>query len=94
VAEQVRQRTGQQGASGNFFTNFVEGSGREGALRELLNRHAQAAGEPTAESGRWLEDELAPRGRGSEACWREVYCRGSRYFLGTTIDLEETYDWG
>ena len=94
VAEQIRQWTGQQGASGNFFTTFVEGSGREGSLREQLDRHARAAGEATAEFGRWLEAELAPRGREVEACGREVYALGSRYFLGTTIDLEETYDWG
>jgi uncharacterized protein (DUF885 family) len=94
VAEQVRSWTGQVGSSGNFFLSFVEGSGREGALRDRLERHAREASDAVAEFGRFLTDVLAPRGRPVEACGEELYALGSRHFLGTTIDLRETYDWG
>ena len=94
VAGQVPSWTGQVGSSGNFFLSFVEGSGREGALRDRLEQHAREASDAVAEFGRFLTDELAPRGRPVEACGEELYSLGSRHFLGTTIDLRETYDWG
>ena len=42
----------------------------------------------------FLDTELAPRGREVEAVGRDRYALGSRYFLGATVDLEETYAWG
>jgi uncharacterized protein (DUF885 family) len=94
MAEQVRSWTGQVGSSGDFFRTFVEGSGREGALRTQLEQHAREASDAVAAFGRFLGDELGPRGREEEACGEELYSLGSRYFLGTTVDLHETYAWG
>jgi uncharacterized protein (DUF885 family) len=94
VADQIRSWTGQQGTSGDFFLGFVAGSGRDGELRERLDRHAREASAATAAFGRFLDEELAPRGREVEACGEQLYSLGSRYFLGTTIDLHETYAWG
>lgn len=94
VAEQIKSWTGQVGNSGNFFLSFVEGSGREGALRGQLEQHAREASDAVAAFGRFLTDELGPRGREVEACGEELYSLGSRYFLGTTVDLHETYAWG
>ena len=94
TAEQVRSWTGQVGTSGDFFRTFVEGSGREGALRHQLEQHAREASDAVAAFGRFLGDELGPRGREEEACGEELYSLGSRYFLGTTVDLHETYAWG
>jgi uncharacterized protein (DUF885 family) len=94
VAKQVRAWTGQEGTSGNFFTNLVSAAGMPASLQEQLERHAAEAGEATAAFGRFLDEELAPRGREVEACGRELYSLGSRHFLGSTIDLEETYAWG
>ncbi|HET6653753.1 MAG TPA: DUF885 domain-containing protein [Nocardioides sp.] len=94
VASQVRQWTGQQGSGGNFFTGFVDGSHRQGRLREGLDRHAREASEATAAFGRFLDEELAPRGRETEACGPDLYSLGSRYFLGSDVDLLETYAWG
>ena len=39
-------------------------------------------------------DELAPRGREKQAAGRERYALASQYFLGATVDLDETYAWG
>jgi uncharacterized protein (DUF885 family) len=94
VAGQVRGWTGQEGEGGNFFTGFVGRSGMSGALQADLERHAAEASDACAAFGRFLDEDLAPRGREKDAVGREQYALGSRYFLGATVDLEETYAWG
>ncbi|MGH3683332.1 MAG: DUF885 domain-containing protein, partial [Natronosporangium sp.] len=59
-----------------------------------LTAGAVAARDATVEFGRFLRDELAPRGRDKQAAGRERYQLASRYFLGATIDLDEAYRWG
>jgi uncharacterized protein (DUF885 family) len=63
-------------------------------LAAQLNENAEACRAATAEFGTYLRDELAQRGRENEAVGRELYGIASRYFLGATIDLDETYAWG
>jgi uncharacterized protein (DUF885 family) len=63
-------------------------------LRAELDRAALDAAEATAEFGRYLREELAPRGPEKQAVGRERYELASRYFLGAAIDLDETYAWG
>jgi uncharacterized protein (DUF885 family) len=94
VAAQVRSWTGQEGEGGNFFTNLVAGSGTSGSLRDSLEEHAAGASDAYAAFGRFLSDELAPRGREKDAVGPELYSLGSRYFLGAAVDLDETYAWG
>jgi uncharacterized protein (DUF885 family) len=64
------------------------------SLRADLERHAVLAREATAGMARFLHEELAPLGRPKEAAGRERYELASRYFLGATVDLDETYAWG
>ncbi len=94
VAGQVRAWTGQAGEGGNFFTKLVAGSGVDGTLRSQLEQHASGASDAFASFGRFLDEDLARRGREVEAVGRDRYSLGSRYFLGATVDLEETYAWG
>jgi uncharacterized protein (DUF885 family) len=94
VAEQVRQWTGQEGSGGNVFANLVQGADVPASLAGDLQRHAEGAAEATAAFGRFLENDLGPRAREEDACGIDRYRLGSRYFLGTEIDLEETYAWG
>jgi uncharacterized protein (DUF885 family) len=94
VAGQVRHWLGLEGHAGNFFTDLAGRSAMTGTLRSRLERHASAASDAFAEFGRFLEDDLAPRGREVEAVGRDRYTLGSRYFLGAEIDLDETYAWG
>jgi uncharacterized protein (DUF885 family) len=94
VAEQILHWTGQKGSAGDFFAQLVAGAEVGEALTADLQRHAREASDATAAFGRFLAEELGPRGREVDACGRERYALGSRYFLGTTIDLEETYAWG
>jgi uncharacterized protein (DUF885 family) len=81
-------------AGDNFFPALVGRVAATGGLRADLARRAAAATEATANFGRYLREELAPRGRDNQAAGRERYRLASRYFLGATIDLDETYAWG
>ncbi|MDQ2797574.1 MAG: DUF885 domain-containing protein, partial [Actinomycetota bacterium] len=42
----------------------------------------------------FLRDELLPQSRDKDAVGRELYALHSQVFLGSRVDLEETYDWG
>jgi len=59
-----------------------------------LERAAAAAGQATADYARFLREELAPLGREKQPVGADRYALGSRYFLGATVDLDETYAWG
>ena len=72
----------------------VTDSGVSGALADDLERAAHAARDATEKYARFLRDELAPLGRDKEAVGRDRYGLASRYFLGATVDLDETYAWG
>jgi uncharacterized protein (DUF885 family) len=91
VAGQVRSWTGQTGAP-SLFVTLVEPAPDH--LRDWLLRDAETATAAFAETGRWLETDLAPRGAEKEAVGRDRYALASRFFLGAEIDLEETYAWG
>ncbi|TQK19604.1 uncharacterized protein (DUF885 family) [Microbacterium sp. SLBN-154] len=95
VATQIARYT----ADGGFFTTFVgnaapaEGQLPASLARELSDR-AGAARVAYDELASFLSGELAPAATEKDAVGREVYALMSRRFLGATIDLDETYDWG
>jgi uncharacterized protein (DUF885 family) len=64
------------------------------SLVDDLETAAAEARTATADFARFLREELAPLGREKQAAGLERYRLASRYFLGATIDLEETYAWG
>ncbi|HEX5597644.1 MAG TPA: DUF885 domain-containing protein [Micromonosporaceae bacterium] len=78
----------------NFFHGLAARLTAEGALAAELEAGAAAATAATADFGRFLREELAPRGRATQAAGRERYQLASQYFLGAKIDLDETYAWG
>jgi uncharacterized protein (DUF885 family) len=92
VAGQVRSWI--DGEGGGVFGGLVAQAEVGQTLRSRLEDHAGKATEAFSTFGRFLDDELAPKGREAEAVGRELYALGSRYFLGATVDLEETYAWG
>lgn len=67
-------------------------------LPEALARDLQAATETAAagygETVASLRTQLLPLAPEADACGREIYQLRSRFFLGTAVDLEETYAWG
>lgn len=64
------------------------------ALVDELTTGAAAARAATVEFGRFLREELGPKGRDKHAVGAEQYQLASRYFLGATVDLMEAYQWG
>jgi uncharacterized protein (DUF885 family) len=82
-----------------YFAALLRGAGTgDGDLAEPVRRHLEASVEAAAgayrEMGRWLGESLLERAPEADACGRERYALFSRAFLGATVDLEETYEWG
>ncbi|HWS59268.1 MAG TPA: DUF885 domain-containing protein, partial [Actinotalea sp.] len=89
----------------SFFRALVQGPALEAALadvpeadaralRDRLAAGADAARSAYATLAAALQDELEPQAPAQDAFGRERYALWSRYFLGATVDLEETYAWG
>jgi uncharacterized protein (DUF885 family) len=90
-------------SGGSFFTAFITGRAVDAVLdesstcslvRQDLEHGATAARTAYAELARFLREELAPQAPQQDAVGRERYALWSRYFLGATVDLDETYAWG
>lgn len=95
VIEQVAQIT----AAGGFFQKFSEGAKAEsGELSEALRASLVAAGKSATDAygrfGEFLKGELLPNANTVDAIGRERYQLLSRRFLGATVDLDDTYEWG
>ena len=94
VLAQARTNSGPD----SFFTTFAtsaEATARVGeALHLDLGRAAETASEAYTKLAQFLENELAPVAGEQDAVGRELYALQSRRFLGATIDLDETYEWG
>ncbi|MBD0292261.1 MAG: DUF885 domain-containing protein [Jiangellaceae bacterium] len=86
VAEQARR------IAGGFFTELVVAAPE--ALRSELDARALAVAESFADFARFLTDELVQRAVDRDPVGRERYAVASRYFVGATVDLDETYAWG
>ncbi|NTW42585.1 MAG: DUF885 domain-containing protein, partial [Cellulomonadaceae bacterium] len=108
AVRQVRECTAQAtelAGPDSFFTTFVQGAALDGALegvepteaaalRARLTAGAGSAREAYATLAAFLHDELEPQAPQDDAFGRERYALWSRFFLGATVDLEETYAWG
>lgn len=95
VITQIRRYTADNG----FFADFAGGAApAEGQLPASLARQiADQSGAARVAYDRlasFLGTELAPVAPERDAVGRELYALHSRRFLGATIDLDETYEWG
>ena len=90
VLTQVRTNAAADG----FFHELATSAEVSDALKADLAEGARQAAEGYARFGDFLENELAPAARADDAVGRELYQLLSRRFLGATIDLDETYEWG
>ena len=83
-AAQCVQLTAQDG----YFAMLAQG-GDEALLCSVAE-----ASSAYARIGEFLRTDLLPQAPEADACGRERYQLLSRLFLGSTVDLEETYQWG
>ncbi|HAM25572.1 MAG TPA: DUF885 domain-containing protein [Microbacteriaceae bacterium] len=98
VTEIIAQASKQVAGTG-FFFQLAENAKAGGAElpRSLANDLAAGAKESAAAYGTlvdFLRDELAAHAPQRDAVGREIYALASRDFLGATVDLDETYEWG
>ncbi|TFC07394.1 DUF885 domain-containing protein [Cryobacterium mannosilyticum] len=99
---QVREVAGQakrHAANGGFFARFAaEASLESGSLPASLATDLAAGARAAAAAYGTLAEFLGGTLEGAapekDAVGRELYALQSRRFLGATIDLDETYDWG
>src|SRR5690606_34608687 len=97
--DEVATQIARYSAGDGFFASFAaEAAPAEGQLPASLARdvadRAGAARVAYDELRAFLVDELSPVASDQDAVGRELYALNSRRFLGATIDLDETYEWG
>ena len=88
-AEQARSYAARDG----FFTRFAQQAVGDETQRERAAAAARTAAEGYVQIAEVLE-ELASAAPDRDAVGREAYPLHSRTFLGTEIDIDDTYAWG
>jgi len=76
------------------FLKYVAMADELGRDREAIQDAVNNARKAYGEMADWLEQVYLPEAAESDAVGRERYVRAADYFLGITIDPEETYRWG
>jgi uncharacterized protein (DUF885 family) len=89
----------QFGASDGFFVRLAaDAETSEGPVAGELSTRLRAASAGAAgayaELAIWLREEMLTGSRDDDAAGRDEYSLLARGFLGTSVDLEETYAWG
>ncbi|MCY7325131.1 MAG: DUF885 domain-containing protein [Microbacteriaceae bacterium] len=95
VLAQARKHEAPDG----FFFEFTGGAQLDdGELPESVTADLASGALASAAAygvlATFLQNELLPAATESDAVGRELYALQSRRFLGATIDLDETYEWG
>jgi uncharacterized protein (DUF885 family) len=95
VATQIDRYTADDGFFAAFVANADPDEGQlPASLARTLADNSAAARVAYDELRRFLAEELAPAAGEVDAVGRDLYALNSRRFLGATIDLDETYEWG
>ncbi|MET1016281.1 DUF885 domain-containing protein [Orlajensenia leifsoniae] len=86
-------------ANDGFFSSFVADAeladgDLPASLAKQLAACAGASSTAYGELAEFLANELEPAATDRDAVGRDIYALQSRHFLGATIDLDETYEWG
>lgn len=85
-------------ARDGFFDGLVSSAaipgGTPASLSADLHRGAAASRAAYASLAAYLRDELLPVASAADGVGRERYALHSRRFLGASVDLDETYEWG
>ena len=89
-AEQAR---GYADPDGGYFAQLVGRLDASSPQRATVEAGAKAASQAYLDLADVL-DELVPQAPDADGVGSELYQLCSRSFLGDTIDLRETYDWG
>ena len=96
---EVAVQAQRHAANGGFFARFaaeasLESGSLPASLASDLATGARAAAAAYGTLAEFLGGTLEGAAPEKDAIGRELYALQSRRFLGATIDLDETYDWG
>ena len=95
VIRQVEQITAKAGFFRTFALNAKpEGGELSAALKQELSKSAEQATQGYAAFGEFLVNELLPAATDVDAIGLDRYKILSKRFLGASVDLDETYEWG
>ena len=91
----VIEQTAAYYAPGGFFDELAaDVAAAVPSLKDEVAAGAEAAKEGYRRLNSYLVEKLQPVAPSRDAVGRKAYSLHSRSFLGTTIDLDETYAWG
>ena len=90
----IEQTAAYYAPSGFFDDLAAEVAEAVPALKDEAAAGAEAAKEGYRRLNSYLVEKLQPVAPSRDAVGRKAYSLHSRSFLGTTIDLDETYAWG
>jgi uncharacterized protein (DUF885 family) len=94
VREVILQARTTANPDGLFAELVAQADGVSDGLTSDLRRGARGAAEAYDKLADFLENELLPVAGERDAVGRDIYEVASRSFLGATVDLDETYEWG
>ena len=93
VITQAKRNAGAEGFFVDFATNTAPADLPD-SLKKLLHTASEAARNAYLEFSGFLEKELSPAASSRDGVGRDLYQLHSRSFVGATIDLDDTYEWG
>ena len=95
VAEQSRRYAQGDGFFASFAAEAKAGEAElPASLKSELEANAKDAAAAYGELAEFFTGELLAKAAPRDGIGRELYQIASRRFLGATIDLDETYEWG
>lgn len=95
VVTQIARYTADDGFFASLLAHAAPDEGQlPASLARTLADNSAAARVAYDDFRYFLGEELAPAAGDTDAVGRELYALHSRRFLGATIDLDETYEWG
>ncbi|WP_104170987.1 DUF885 domain-containing protein [Cryobacterium sp. M23] len=97
--QEVILQARRHAANDGFFAEFAANAGHDtgalpASLAKDLDTRARVAAAAYGTLADFLGTELEGRAPTRDAIGRDLYLLQSRRFLGATIDLDETYEWG
>lgn len=93
VISQAERNAGSEGFFVEFAANTAPTDLPE-SLRAQMHTAAESARVAYLTFANFLRDDVATASHENDGVGRELYALHSRHFLGATVDLDETYEWG
>jgi uncharacterized protein (DUF885 family) len=93
-AESVAEQVEAAASDASRFLAFPDEARSAGADPVPVSEAVDALRAACAGFGEWMRHEYLPSARPEDAVGRDEYLLGADEYLGMTIDLDETYEWG